>query len=390
MVTVDLRHKLQDERCAGGGDVKAHLDKLRTIRADLIAMGADPGDDNFIAIVLGSLPMSYKTYLSALTGAAALLGKPLDPDTVLQGISDEADRKGARHTSKGAYGKDRWAKGGGKEGQNPHRKGHGHENTAKTEQNLDAAWIAVAQALEDDVELDELDEEELEWDSDDKYADMPTLQSVPNSDDEADDTEDDVPAQRTSHTSKDLVAMIITTAPENALEIYDSGTTQHMTPSRHRLINYKAIEPRGIVAADNKSFIPNGENKSTKVLVRDVLYAPNLGVTLISIARIAHAGYAVQFRQKECRIFDAKNHRIGTIPLVRGLYSVAVTDATPRANVASDGPLVATPEELHRLMGHLPIESAKKLVKINWWMESNWTKLHRPPPMNASHVCTAE
>src|SRR6201996_5044846 len=35
MVTVDLRRKLQDERCAEGGDVKAHLTKLQTIREDL-------------------------------------------------------------------------------------------------------------------------------------------------------------------------------------------------------------------------------------------------------------------------------------------------------------------------------------------------------------------
>jgi hypothetical protein len=117
-----------------------------------------------------------------------LLGKELDPDTVLQGISDELDCKVARNSGKGEkeaefYGnggknskpkktmehynchkkghmaKDCWAKGGGKEGQNPHRKGRGHANTAKTEQDLDAAWMAVVQALEDDVELDELDEE---------------------------------------------------------------------------------------------------------------------------------------------------------------------------------------------------------------------------------------
>jgi hypothetical protein len=189
MVTVYLRRKLQDEQCADGGDVKGHLDKLRTIRADLIAMSADPGDDNFVAIVLGSLPSSYETYLSALTGAATLLGKTLDPDTVLQGISDEADRKSARLTEKGGkeaafYGNDGksklkktmecfnchkkghmarecWAKGGGKEGQNP-RKGYGKANTAKAGKGkeLDAAWIAASHELEDFIELDELDEEE--------------------------------------------------------------------------------------------------------------------------------------------------------------------------------------------------------------------------------------
>jgi len=84
MVTVDMRRKLQDEKCPEGGDVKAHLMKLQTIREGLIAMGADPGDENFVAIVLGSLPTSYETYLSALTGTATLLGKTLDPDIVLK------------------------------------------------------------------------------------------------------------------------------------------------------------------------------------------------------------------------------------------------------------------------------------------------------------------
>src|SRR6201996_9759795 len=162
MVTVDLRRKLQDERCAEGGDVKAHLTKLQTIREDLTAMGADPGEKEFIAIVLGSLPESWETYLSALTGASALLGKPLEPETVLQGISDEADRKMAKKErtdsgstsdaafygnsgnksrnksdsrcnncqKKGHWARECWAKGGGKEGQGPHRKPKPQANSA--------------------------------------------------------------------------------------------------------------------------------------------------------------------------------------------------------------------------------------------------------------------
>jgi hypothetical protein len=284
MVTVDLRRKLQDERCAAGGDVKVHITKLRTIRADLVAMGADPGDENFVAIVLGSLPTPYETYLSALTGAATRLGTTLDPDTVMQGVSDEADRKTARLTEKGEkeaafYGngrkkpkkmmecynchkkghmaKDCWAKGGGKEGQSPHKKGHGRANTAKADKDFDAAWMAVAHRPEDDIEFDELDEDEVEWDTDDEHADIPSLEDVSDSDDEADAPEEEIedePAERTSLTSEDLVAAIATTTPEDGLEIYDSGATRHMTPSWHRLTNFKDIKPRGIVAADKKCF----------------------------------------------------------------------------------------------------------------------------------------
>ncbi|KAJ7205557.1 hypothetical protein GGX14DRAFT_298946, partial [Mycena pura] len=41
--------------------------------------------------------------------------------------------------------------------------------------------------------------------------------------------------------------------------IYDSGATQHLTPSRHRLMNFQKIESRGILAADNKRFEASGK-----------------------------------------------------------------------------------------------------------------------------------
>ncbi len=392
MVTVDLRRKLQDERCAEGGDVKTHLTKLQSIREDLIAMGADPGDDNFVAIVLGSLPTSFETYLSALTGASTLLGKALDPDMVLQGISDEADRRKVRSAGKGEkeaafysgnsgkksrksvecynchrkghMSRDCWSKGGGKEGQGP-RKGRGQANSAKVDKEFDAAWFA-----------------EEEEDDEEDFSDLPSLQDVSDSededsDDEADELDISTPeliGEITSLTSGNLAAAVADTEREHEVDIFDSGATQHMTPSRHRLMNYTAIKPRGIMAADKKKFealgkgdmhitIPNGKNQTTKVLVKDVLHAPNLGVTLLSVGRITQAGYSLDFKDEECRIFDKKHHQIGSIPHVNGLYRLRVPVPHPEAHHIDDGPRIVTPDELHRLMGHLPVDAAKKLVK---------------------------
>ncbi|KAJ7027374.1 hypothetical protein C8F04DRAFT_1122797 [Mycena alexandri] len=114
-----------------------------------------------------------------------------------------------------------------------------------------------------------------------------------------------------------------------------------MTPSRHRLTNYRTIPPRGIIAADSKRFealgkgdlvteIPNGDNKSTKVFVWDVLYAPMLGATLISVSQITQGGYSLHFRGQECRIFDAKDRCIGSVPLVHGLYRNWMRHSLPR------------------------------------------------------------
>ncbi|KAJ7211051.1 hypothetical protein C8J57DRAFT_1606065, partial [Mycena rebaudengoi] len=85
-----------------------------------------------------------------------------------------------------------------------------------------------------------------------------------------------------------------------------------MTPFRHRLTNYIEIPPRGIQAADRKVFqaigkgdlhisFPHGK-QTTRVLARDVLYAPNLGGTLLSVGCITAAGYGLHFRGQECRI----------------------------------------------------------------------------------------
>ncbi|KAJ7495247.1 hypothetical protein FB451DRAFT_1477843 [Mycena latifolia] len=200
MVTVDLRQKLQDERCADGVDVKTHLDKLRTMRADLIAMSTDPGDENFVAIVLGSLPASYETYLSALPGhqqqsrleTARLTGKG-KKEAAFYGNGSKKPKKMMECYNchkKGHMAKACWVKGGGKEGENPPRKGYGRVNAAKATKEFDAAWMAVSHRPEDDIEFDELDEDELGQALDDEDKDLPPPLDVSDSNDEADNEEE--------------------------------------------------------------------------------------------------------------------------------------------------------------------------------------------------------
>jgi hypothetical protein len=89
MMVVDLRRKMQEERCAEGQDVKEHLTKLQKYREDLTAMGARPSDEDFIAIIMGSLPVSFDPYIAALSATSSYMPTPLSPDTYIRGISDE-------------------------------------------------------------------------------------------------------------------------------------------------------------------------------------------------------------------------------------------------------------------------------------------------------------
>jgi len=193
MVSVDLRRRLQDLKCPEKGDVVAHFATLRTMREDLSAMGHPPSEDDFYAIILGSLPPSFEPYISAVNATSSVLGKTLSADDLILTITEEYERRILRAKSgkkdesvafysndseKGRKGgssskKDRsiecfnchkkghkkpdcWAKGGGKEGQGPNQKGKtetkekGKETAAaakdKAEKKVDndeEAWMAL-------------------------------------------------------------------------------------------------------------------------------------------------------------------------------------------------------------------------------------------------------
>src|SRR5882762_10134513 len=97
MVTVDLRRKLQAEKCPEHGDMRAHLNKLQTMREDLASMGGSIVDEDFTSIILGSIPPSYDTYIAAITATSTLLNQALTPTNLIDAICDEADCKAIKN-----------------------------------------------------------------------------------------------------------------------------------------------------------------------------------------------------------------------------------------------------------------------------------------------------
>lgn len=84
-------------------------------------------------------------------------------------------------------------------------------------------------------------------------------------------------------------------------ELYDSGASRHMS-------SFEAIGKGDMYVS-----LPNGKSRS-RILLKDVLYAPKMGVTLISISRLDAAGFAALFRDSRCRIFDSKKKLHGRDP----------------------------------------------------------------------------
>src|SRR5271168_663351 len=143
-----------------------------------------------------------------------------------------------------------------------------------------------------------------------------------------------------------------------------------MTPFHHRLLNYTPIASRPIQAADKRVFHAHGKGdmriqipnngSTTTIILKDVLYAPDMGLTIISISRVAAAGYSTLFRLNFCRIFDAKQCRIGHIHVTpNGLYRVDHEEYASAVSTKEKMSLM----DLHRRMGHIAPEAVKKLVR---------------------------
>jgi Reverse transcriptase (RNA-dependent DNA polymerase)/gag-polypeptide of LTR copia-type len=455
MVSIDLRRRLQELRCADKGDITEHFATMRTMREDLASMGETLTENDFYAIIMGSLPSSYDPYLSALNATSSVLGTHLSPDDLMLSIIEEYERralkskgkqkdenaafysndaeKGQKGSSnpkrngdchncgkKGHWTRDCYAEGGGKEGQGPKQKSkkgkwRGKKETAATAKVKDGdkdkgekpkeeeAWMAMV--MDDEWALNHLEEAsnddfvDLDADSNnmrvfshmneengrtddipDHFLDLPDLfDSIDDPLDVPDDVTDidqqlNAESESTVWTNLEAAYLVGTEETRTTeVDLYDSGMSRHMSGFHHRMFNYMDIEPVPIVTADKRSFrasgkgdmyiyLPNRDKSNSRILLKDVLYAPKMGITLVSISRIAGAGSTVVFTGNVCRIYTKDREVIGEIKVKSGLYRVYTSGSKASAYAAETAPDTLSVDELHRLLGHVSHDRAKHLV----------------------------
>src|ERR1700678_1487854 len=414
MVSVDLRRRLQDQRCPKKGDIIAHFATLCTMREDLAAMGQPLSKNDFYAIILGSLPGSYDPYISAVNATSGVLGKTISADDLILTITEEYERqnleskngkkdenvalysndaeKGRKGGSsskknvecynckkKGHYKSECWAPGGGKEGQGPNQKEKGKAKAKETagtakekdedkekEKQVEEAWLAM-------IDEDELPDLVDCSDSEDE-DELPDLVDCSDSEDEDDlvkeiNNQSKMSDDEAAYNGLDTIQLAGVAKDSVEVDLYDSGATRHMSGFHHKFIDFVEIEPIPITAADKRTFkatgkgdmriyLPNGNS----VLLKSVLYAPSMGITLVSISWIANAGLTVVFSGDICKIYDKNKEVIGEIEGKGGLYRVYSSNGASQAQVADEKETVSI-DELHRRLGHVLHERIKFLVK---------------------------
>jgi hypothetical protein len=170
LVKVDVRKCMLLAHCDEGRDVKAHFGELNRLRQIMAGMGTIVDDEDYTAIVMGSLPDTYRPIISALEAAAGYSSKVVTAQELITAVNVEYEhrllhnpqsaRKGrnaALHVGNGTrqgrgamkgticyncnktghFKTDCWAKGGRKEGQRP--TGQGWRNGSKTAAKTAAA-----------------------------------------------------------------------------------------------------------------------------------------------------------------------------------------------------------------------------------------------------------
>ena len=157
------------------------------------------------------------------------------------------------------------------------------------------------------------------------------------------------------------------------VDLYDSGTSRHMSGFFHRFINYSKVEPIPIITADKRTFqaigkgdmyvyLPNGDKPNSRILLKDVLYTPRMGITLVSISRIAKAGSTVVFTGSVCRVYSKDCEVIGEIRVRNGLYRVLTSRSNASTYTTHVDEEILSLDELHRHLGHVSHDRAKMLV----------------------------
>ena len=151
-----------------------------------------------------------------------------------------------------------------------------------------------------------------------------------------------IPAPQVEETS---VALVITSghdheafgvSPSTDL-IVDCGASSHFSPDKPKFINFEAITPEPIRAADGHTFsaigygdlvvtLPlKGGETGPPITMKRVYYAPQMAFTLISVACLDKAGCSLTIEDGECILRSPRPYRtlLGSVPRVDNLYRLS-------------------------------------------------------------------
>jgi hypothetical protein len=147
--------------------------------------------------------------------------------------------------------------------------------------------------------------------------------------------------------------------------ILDTGVSAHMTPHKNLLRDYQIFKMPKCISAANKGIfnglgvgtmiLPEQINGKNKIILKDMLYAPDIAFTLISIRKCDNAGYKIIFAGQKCIIKNKKGTILLQAPKYHGGYRV---DHQPTQFTMN---LCLEPIDMHKQLRYISQKSMKAL-----------------------------
>jgi transposase InsO family protein len=386
----DLESTFYDMRCAKGGDVHVFLTSLRYKREELSAVGVSISDKEYQWTVLKGIPEELARFASGILSSARIFkASTVDTETLIDHICEEVDRLKNRRAK--SQSKDPGAKSSatsddalaatGSGGKKKRRKGDCHncgkaghwardcrspkkekpaEDTAKAgktdkAQKSETKPVGSANAV---ATQDEAVEDEC-W----------AVEFSSGASDPGDDLIDE--SDWLCKVEETATAVITPVSDDRGerIELYDSGATRHISPYKSDFASYTTLNPPVYLNAANQQRFPaigtgtlticapNGAASSTLTL-HEVLHAPAVRYTLVSIGALDKRGYRTSIGGGTLELFSPRGKRVARIPqTTRGLY------CTNHIEESANSIETISIMELHRRMGHIAPASARALVE---------------------------
>lgn len=154
--------------------------------------------------------------------------------------------------------------------------------------------------------------------------------------------------------------------------LIDSGASSHMTKEKDVLVNYQQFdEPENVALGDGRVVKALGSgnvhmnmlflgSKSKRAILYNVLYVPKLACNLFSVRAAVAKGNVVEFDRNQCRIRDASGKLRAMGSLVEQLYKLDHEDVlNGQTSVAPTG----SSDVWHQRLGHVHEQRLKNCIQ---------------------------
>ena len=302
-----LVRQLREERCTDPDDVRVHVAKMARLCDEIAMSGKKLEDADFVSILTNSLPRSYDNIKSTLSFTASALDKVPDAWSVIRVVEEEYDRRQARTSGSSAGSSVSAAPDSSSQGQSSSRR---KRNICTNTRCRSRHNHEFKDCRSPGGPLRGRDTpQEMEYSESDSDVTGPLF----------------------------LGGAVVDPAPPDPskrLEVYSTAVSCHMSPYRDAFTDFVSIDPRPISLANGRTIeavgkgsmnitVPNGD-KSSVILLRNVLYVPTMASTYVSVSRVVSAGFTARFQGGKLRFFDPRKDDkvVGIIHQIDRLWAV--------------------------------------------------------------------